>query len=182
VPPRRYTEQQFRAAVADTEIRTLADLCRALGIVPRGANYETVKRYAASLGVDLTLIAPSQRPHHHIDRSALADVVASASSLAGVLRGLGLPITDSLYRRVRREIVTQGLSTDHFVGQGWSRGRTFPEKRKPLDGYLRRGVRRECMAEGATHRGRPPGGEVRPLSAQSVARRGDPPRARSHRR
>jgi hypothetical protein len=45
--PRRYTEQQFRAAIDDPDVRTMADLCRALGIVPRGGNYETLRAYAA---------------------------------------------------------------------------------------------------------------------------------------
>jgi hypothetical protein len=138
VPARRYTEQQFRTAVADPEVRTLADLCRALGIVPRGANYETLRRYAARLDVDLTSIAPPPRRRPDIDPSALEDVVANARSLAGVLRGLGLPITGAMYSRVKREIAAAGLSTTHFDGQGWSRGKTFPEQRKPVEECLRR--------------------------------------------
>ena len=34
---RRYTEEQFRAAVESREVRTMADLCRALGRVPGAA-------------------------------------------------------------------------------------------------------------------------------------------------
>lgn len=50
---RRYTDQQFLDAVADPEVRTIADLCRLLGIVPRGGNYESVRRHAERLGIDL---------------------------------------------------------------------------------------------------------------------------------
>jgi hypothetical protein len=53
VPARRYTDQQFVDAVADPEVRTVADLCRRLGIVPRGGNYELVHRRAQELGTDL---------------------------------------------------------------------------------------------------------------------------------
>lgn len=53
MPTRRYTEEQFRTALEDPAVRTMADLCRALGIVPRGANYETVRAYAARMGLDL---------------------------------------------------------------------------------------------------------------------------------
>jgi hypothetical protein len=49
---RRYTEMEFRAALDDPAVRTMADLCRAVGIVPRGANYETLRSYARDLGLD----------------------------------------------------------------------------------------------------------------------------------
>jgi hypothetical protein len=32
VPPRRDAEQEFRTAVEDPEVHTMADLCRALGL------------------------------------------------------------------------------------------------------------------------------------------------------
>jgi hypothetical protein len=60
VPARRYTDQQFLDAVADPEVRTVADLCRRLGIVPRGGNYEVVRQRADRLGVDLPAVL-SQR-------------------------------------------------------------------------------------------------------------------------
>ena len=53
MPRRRYTEQQFRDALADPLVRTMADLCRTLGIVPRGAHYETLRRVADACGIDL---------------------------------------------------------------------------------------------------------------------------------
>lgn len=56
MPSRRYTEQQFRDGVADPEVRTMADLCRAVGIVPRGANYESLRAFADAHGIDVERI------------------------------------------------------------------------------------------------------------------------------
>jgi hypothetical protein len=56
VGARRYTDQQFLDAVADPDVRTVADLCRRLGIVPRGGNYESVRQRAERLGIELRAI------------------------------------------------------------------------------------------------------------------------------
>lgn len=83
---RRYTEQEFRTAVDDPAVRTLADLCRALGLVPRGANYETLRAYAASRHLDVDHLLAWRR----IDRteSELRNAVRDAASLDDVLRAL----------------------------------------------------------------------------------------------
>jgi hypothetical protein len=63
VGARRYTDQQFLDAVADPDVRTVADLCRALGIAPRGGNYESVRQRAERLGIELrTTLGERTRP------------------------------------------------------------------------------------------------------------------------
>lgn len=52
----RTSDDEFRTAVADPSVRTVADLCRRLGLVPRGANYEGVRDRAERLGIDLTVL------------------------------------------------------------------------------------------------------------------------------
>jgi hypothetical protein len=61
VSRRRYTDQQFRDAIADPTVRTIADLCRRLGILPRGADYDTVRSIARRLQVELPAPASSVR-------------------------------------------------------------------------------------------------------------------------
>lgn len=133
---RRYTEHQFRRAVADPEVRTMADLCRALGLVPRGANYETLRRYAKALAVDLR-----QRPGYpsalNVDDATFRAAVAANRSMAATIRALGGKPSSGTYQTLRRKIDQLGLDVGHWVGQGWARGRRFPERSKPIDHYLR---------------------------------------------
>lgn len=137
---RRYTEAQFRAAVADPEVRTLADLCRALALVPRGANYETLRRYAEQLGVELHQRPGRVRTMRLDDEAAVRRAVATNRSMAGTIRDLdGRPNAGS-YRTLRRRIEELGLSTAHWTGQAWARSRRFPDRSKPLEHYLRHGV------------------------------------------
>jgi hypothetical protein len=158
---RRYTEEAFRNAVADPHVRTLADLCRALGIVPRGGNYETIRRYAASIGLELTEHLPEtvrrtvRHPLELPDDDTLRAAVAANRSVAGVLRELGWPPTGAAYRRLRAAIQERRIPTDHHVGQGWAAGTTRPERQRPLAELLtaestaRAGaIRKRLIAEG----------------------------------
>lgn len=132
----RYTEEQFRSAVDDPDVRNIADLCRALGIVPRGASYETVRQFARTIEVDLGRLEPERprRPEYTDDE--LAAAVAANHSMAAVIRQLGGRLSRSSYRRVRADVERLDLSTTHWKGQGWSRGMTFPERRRPIEEYL----------------------------------------------
>jgi hypothetical protein len=158
--PRRYTEQQFRAAIDDPDVRTMADLCRALGIVPRGGNYETLRHYAARLGVDLAGRLGSnggraaRRPDLP-DETSFREVVARNTSLAGVIRELGWPINSTSYRRVHARIEELEIDLDHLHGRTWANGVSRSARRVPLRSYLRRGqlvhgstLRRRLVEEG----------------------------------
>lgn len=139
MPTRRYTEEQFRTALEDPAVRTMADLCRALGIVPRGANYETVRAYAKRLGVQAP-VSNNHRPAfiRRIDDDATyADAVAASGSIAEVLRRLEGPITSASYKRVNRRISELDLDTSHFRGQGYSLGRSYPERWKSIEHLLK---------------------------------------------
>ena len=136
MPARRYTEEQFRAAVADPGVRTMADLCRALDLVPRGANYETLRRYAARLEVDLD--HHLRRPlRMSLDPERLRRAVADSISMAATLRTLGYGPSSARYRAVQRQIEHLGLCTDHWLGQGWAAGARRPSRRQPLEAYLK---------------------------------------------
>lgn len=138
MPTRRYTEEQFRTALEDPAVRTMADLCRALGIVPRGANYETARAYAKRLGLQVP-VSNNQRHAfiRRIDDDAMCvEVVAASESIAEVLRRLEGPITSASYKRVNRRISELDLDTSHFRGQGYSLGRSYPERWKSIEHLL----------------------------------------------
>lgn len=138
MPTRRYTEEQFRTALEDPAVRTMADLCRALGIVPRGANYETVRAYAARWGLQAPLINHQRSAFiQRIDDDATCtEAVAASKSIAEVLRRLEGPITSASYKRVHRRIGELDLDTSHFRGQGYSLGRRYPERWKSIEHLL----------------------------------------------
>jgi hypothetical protein len=126
---RRYDEATFRAAVADPVVLTMADLCRALGLVPRGANYETLRQYADELGLQLRQRTGKRRhPLHDVPADDLASAIEGSRSIAEALRQLGIPPTASSYRIFRGRVRALDLELHHHAGQGWARARTFPER------------------------------------------------------
>ena len=54
----------------------------------------------------------------------LAPLVASSESFAQVLAKLGLQATGGNYRHLAFRLRFLNISTEHFKGQGWSRGQT----------------------------------------------------------
>ena len=56
-------------------------------------------------------------------REVMEPVVQGSRSLAEVLRSLGVRPTGGNYRYFAARIRVLGLSTEHFLGQGWSKGR-----------------------------------------------------------
>jgi hypothetical protein len=132
VGARRYTDQEFRDAVADPEVRTIADLCRRLGIVPSGGNYDTFRRQADRLGV-MPPAPRARRASASIDEDALRAAVSACRSMAAVLRALDLPDAGGTRQRVRRLIERLGLDTSHHTGQAWNRGQQVSRSRVRLD-------------------------------------------------
>lgn len=65
----------------------------------------------------------------------LRDAVKSSTSLAGVIRKLGLVPAGGNYETIKRKIAQENIDTKHFLGQAWSQGRKFGPKRK-LKEYL----------------------------------------------
>jgi len=63
--------------------------------------------------------------------AVLRTAVEQSSSVAGVLRGLGLVPAGGTHSHVSRLIKRYGIDTSHFTGQGWRQNRTFPNTRSP---------------------------------------------------
>lgn len=82
------------------------------------------------------------------------DAVMASRSIAEVLRRLGLKAAGGNYKAAKARIERLGLSTDHFGGQGWSKGMKIGPK-VPLEKYLVYGstigsdkLRKRLIAEG----------------------------------
>jgi hypothetical protein len=65
----------------------------------------------------------------------LAPLVAESTSIAGVLRLLGLRPTGNSHAYISSRILRLGLDTSHFTGQGHLKGRPAPNRRSP-ESYL----------------------------------------------
>jgi hypothetical protein len=78
---------------------------------------------------------------HRWSTEQLVACVASAYSMRATLLALGLRPLGSNYGTIRRHISLLGLSTSHWRGQGWLRGRSNPHvRRRSLEEILRPGT------------------------------------------
>ncbi|MCZ4498054.1 MAG: endonuclease [Marmoricola sp.] len=59
-------------------------------------------------------------------REILQEAVDASESVAGVLRYLNVLPSGGSHAHISRSIKKFGISTAHFTGQGWNRGRTHP--------------------------------------------------------
>jgi hypothetical protein len=120
---RRYTDLQLACAVAES--KNISDVLRRVGLVPRGANYATVKQRIAELKLDTHHLRNPRGHREALDGlhdAEFAAVVRRSSSIADVLRAVGLPLTSSTYKAVHARVAEAGIDTSHFTGQAWLRG------------------------------------------------------------
>lgn len=134
VPFPRWTDEQLRAALADPAVTSLADVCRALGLVPRGANYATLRAAASRLGLDLdalradraTPARPGHRRRSYTDERLLAALDdPDVDSYPQLCHALGLRPNSTTYRRLREHAAELGAT----VPASWSRRGTRPGTR-----------------------------------------------------
>jgi hypothetical protein len=123
---RKYTDEQLAHAVAAS--RNMRQVLRALGLAPRGGNYENVWRRINQLGLDPSHFDQFKRRRslRDCEEDDLVDAVKSARSFAQVLRNLDVSPGGGNQEHLKRWIARLGLDVDHFLGQGWRKGSTTP--------------------------------------------------------
>jgi transposase-like protein len=72
-------------------------------------------------------------PYVKYTREVLAEAVAASTSMAGVLRHLGLGQNGGAHAHLRRRIARLGIDTSHFLGRAHYRGSVSPRRRSPAD-------------------------------------------------
>jgi hypothetical protein len=105
----------------------MREILTKLGLVPRGGNYESVRRRIRDLGIDqehLPRIRRGRLVRDCTDEEIRAAVAASRS-LAQTLEGLGIRRGGN-QARLRERIQGMGLDVSHLVGQGWRKGSQAP--------------------------------------------------------
>ena len=127
-----WTEEQLRAAVAQS--RNISQVLRALGLRPVGGNYATIRRCVNDLGLDTGHWNRFRvRP---VDGQQFAAAVSASVSIASTLALLGWSESGSSRQRFHALRTLYDVDTSHFLGQGWSQARRFPDRARPIDAYL----------------------------------------------
>jgi hypothetical protein len=124
--PRVWTDDDLVRAVDGA--RSIADVCRALGVDEGGKTYAAIRLAVDRRGLDVShipsLVSRSQAaPRRSWTDDDLRSAVAGSTTHAEVQRRLGYHPTGGVHRFVKAHMVRLQLDTSHFVGQAWMRGR-----------------------------------------------------------
>ncbi len=160
----RWSDDEIALAVLGAT--SMRDVMVRLGAPPSGGAWTTVKARIVVLGLDTSHFngrrgvrrrprrnAASRRTHAKKERRSWTDAdleaaVAASTSIAGVIRALGLCVGGSVYVDIPAAIARLGLSTAHFTGRGWRKGRRGPWKPpRPLSEILVAGSDYGCTAK-----------------------------------
>lgn len=133
----RWTDEELAEAVAASH--SLREVSQRLGLRPGGGTYESLRRHIRRLGIPSThlphAVAGRPAPRRSWTDADLRAAVEESDSLAAVLRRLGYAPSGGMHRYMSMQIRRLGLTTTHFRGQGWARGRKRPGtgfRRTPL--------------------------------------------------
>lgn len=150
--PRRWTDEQLRAAVAASA--TWCEVMDRLGLVKGGGSLSAIRRRVVHLRIEAPHLYRGSASEWHLDPERvptspprgyrtwddddLEAAVAAGRSVAGVIRALGLTVGGSVYIVVKRRIAELALDTSHFTGQAWCTGLKSPTRgrTRPLDKIL----------------------------------------------
>ncbi|MCG3044053.1 HNH endonuclease [Streptomyces sp. S1A] len=123
------------AAVRSSSLHEMAEY---LGVRPYSSLFGHLRRRLAHFGIDTSHFAEAHGGRSStIDEQTLRLAVSESSSIAQVVRALGLSVSGASRARVKKAIRAYGLSTSHFTGQAHYRNRPSPH-RKSADEILRR--------------------------------------------
>ncbi|MEU7044601.1 HNH endonuclease [Streptomyces varsoviensis] len=107
----RYTREKLTEAVAASV--TWADLMRRLGIKASGGGRRTLQRLVAGHGID-TSHFKQRSPWRKYPDEAIAEAVASSTTLREVAQKLGAPPATGTLSHIGRRIAAAGIDAGHF--------------------------------------------------------------------
>jgi 5-methylcytosine-specific restriction endonuclease McrA len=107
------TETELRNAAANSH--SISDVCRALGIVPAGGNYASVRRRLERHGIDISHFRFRRRPLTDRSDQEILAAAEGAGSAAEVLRRLGVSVTTTQRRQLRARVEALGVPATQFA-------------------------------------------------------------------
>lgn len=137
MPRRTWTDDDLAEAVRTS--RSLAQVMRQIGLRP--GKYDYIRGHIERIGVDASHLRAmgereARRPRPWSDDDLRRAVEASAT-YAQVMRALGYEPSGGIHRWLKAHVRALGLSTEHFTGQAWSRGKRLVSKvKRPLEEIL----------------------------------------------
>ncbi|MFD3545919.1 HNH endonuclease [Streptomyces sp. NPDC058655] len=120
-----FTADELRTAAASAD--STRGAARALGVPDDSRSRQALGRMLREHGIDT---AHFRNARLVVADEALRSAVAEATGYADVMRTLGLQVTDTNHRRVRRQAARLGLDTSHFVRRAWGTV-AAPRPRRP---------------------------------------------------
>lgn len=119
----KYTRERLAPIVASST--SLSDVMRKLGLPVNGGNHRMISARVRLAELDTSHFGGKVRIRiEQVPREELAELVASASSLAEVLTRLELPTEGRAHHELKRRLGDLTIDTSHMTGQAWSRGKT----------------------------------------------------------
>lgn len=73
---------------------------------------------------------------HRHTKQELEAAVQQSTSFRQLLINLGMSSKGGNYQTIKKRISSLDIDTSHFTGQAHSKGKKFPEKRRPIEDYL----------------------------------------------
>ncbi|WP_431678764.1 HNH endonuclease [Kitasatospora sp. KL5] len=133
----RYTRDLLATTAA--EAVGVNDMLRRLGVPLAGGTQSYLSRRLREYGIDTSHFAePPRRRPSALPPERLAEVAAASSSIAAVLRALGLPDTGASRRQVKAALLEHCVDTSHFTGAAHNKGRRTGPLRRPEELLVRR--------------------------------------------
>ncbi|MGW6261468.1 HNH endonuclease [Streptomyces sp. NPDC055085] len=135
---RSYTRELLTEAAAHSY--SVREIFEYLGHPPDTSPYGHVRKKLDQFGIDTSHFTRGRGYGPGlIPPETLGPAAARSSSLAGLLKALGMADNATSRARVTRSAETYGITFDHFTGQGHRRGVPSP-RRKSAEQVLRRGA------------------------------------------
>ncbi|MEV8097892.1 HNH endonuclease [Kitasatospora sp. NPDC085879] len=133
----RYTRELLATTAAESV--GVNDMLRRLGVPLSGGTQSYLGRRLREYGIDTAHFAePPRRRPRALPPERLTEAAAASTSIAGVLRALGLPDTGSCRSRVKAALLEHRIDTSHFTGAAHNKGRSTGPLRRPEELLVRR--------------------------------------------
>ncbi|MFD5425873.1 HNH endonuclease signature motif containing protein [Streptomyces sp. NPDC127084] len=110
MPDSPYTRE--RLAEAARSSRSLSEALVKLGVDPKGASREYLRKRMKRLGIDTSHF---ERDAARWTREILESAVAASTSMGEVLRRLGLDVVGGWHTHISRRVRALGIDTSHFT-------------------------------------------------------------------